>query len=63
MTLQDGVSRVAIKIGVPRGYRIVRYDHDDEQGECGLYVRHLWNGFGTPLAARGTRAELEALVR
>ena len=32
MTLQDGVSRVAIKIGVPRGYRIVRYDHDDEQG-------------------------------
>lgn len=47
-------------VGAPRGYRIVRWDHD---GECGLYVRDLWNAFGTPLAARGTRAELEELVQ
>lgn len=46
-------------VGAPRGYRIVRLDHE---GECGLYVRHLWNAFDTPLAARGTREELESLL-
>lgn len=59
MRIQDGVSRVAIMVGAPRGYRIVRLDHE---GECGLYVRDLWNAFGTPLAARGTRSELESLL-
>lgn len=59
MKIQDGVSRVSIKVGAPRGYRIVRWDHE---GKCGLYIRHLWNSFGTPLAAVGTREELEELV-
>lgn len=39
------------------------YIVDFGDGVAGLYVTGLRNAHGTPLAAKGTRAELEALVR
>lgn len=41
-------------------YTLVDYKLDGS--DCGLYMRGFRNSFGTTLAVRGTRAELEALV-
>lgn len=61
MRLQTGMVRIIVGLKQPRAKTsIVRFDGE----ECGLYIQgdHFLNDFGTPLAARGTRSELEAFV-
>jgi len=45
-------------VGLQGGCSLV----DFGSGECGLYLRGFANDFGTPLALRGPRPEVEALV-
>lgn len=59
--LQTGKVRIIVALKQPQTKAsIVRFDDK----ECGLYLQraHFGNDFGTPLAARGTRAELDEFV-
>lgn len=61
MRLQAGKVRIIVALKRPRTKTsIVRFGGD----ECGLYLQgdYFLNDFGTPLAARGTRSDLEAFV-
>lgn len=51
-------SRFEIMMGLQRGYTVIEFS----DRECGLYISGLVNDFDTPLAARGPRCEIEALV-
>lgn len=60
MIFLSGKVRVIVAVSNPKfACSVVSFNGDDD---CGLYVSRLVNDFGTPLAARGTRAELEAFV-
>lgn len=60
MNFMCGRVGVIVAVSNPKhAYTVVSFNGDDD---CGLYVSRLVNDFGTPLAARGTRAELEAFV-
>lgn len=59
MNFCTGKVGVIVAVANPRrAVNLVCLNGDD----YGLYVTGLVNDFGTPLAARGTRAELEEFV-
>ena len=51
-------SRFQLVIGLQQGYKLVELG----QGEVGLYLSQFTNDFQTPLAVRGPRAAVEALL-
>lgn len=58
LNLTKHASRFQLAVGLPRGYTVVQFSRE----ECGLYLKHFRNDFGTSLALRGSRMEVEAYV-